>query len=278
MSTFEEKRVGYLQFSPVLGDVRGNVMRAVERLRSRMAHLVVLPELFTSGYLFLSKDEVAKVAEEIPEGFTTRALCDVAALKNMYIVAGLAEQEEDRYYNSAVLVGPRGYIAKYRKVHLFHEEKSFFEPGDIPFCVHDIGFAQVGMLVCFDWIFPEAARSLALKGMDILCHPANLVLPHCPSAMVTRAVENRIFCITANRTGVEERGAKSLTYIGQSQVVSPVGEILVRASRDGEGLDLVGILPELARNKHVLELNHLFRDRRPEMYDLGAEATGKELS
>jgi len=268
MSTFEEKRVGFLQFSPVFGDVRGNVYRAVKQLRARMAHLMVLPELFTSGYLFLSREEVEEVAEEIPEGFTVRALCEAAVLKNQYIVAGMAEQEGGRLYNTAVLVGPHGYVAKYRKVHLFHEEKKFFDPGNIPFEVHDIGFAKVGMLVCFDWIYPEAARTLALKGMDILCHPANLVLAYCPAAMVTRAVENRIFCITANRTGTESRGAKCYTYTGQSQILSPSGELLARAPKDGDSMEVVGILPEIARNKTILEMNHIFDDRRADLYDL----------
>jgi predicted amidohydrolase len=118
-------------------------------------------------------------------------------------VAGLAERRGDRLYNAAVYLGPEGVRAVYRKVYLFDREQESFDPGDEPFRVHRLGQARLGILVCFDWMFPEAARSLALQGADILVHPANLVLPHGPSAMLTRALENGVFTATANRVGLE---------------------------------------------------------------------------
>mgnify|MGYP001480852078 CR=1 FL=1 len=112
------------------------------------------------------------------------------------IVAGLAECDGNALYNSAVVLGSGGVIGKYRKVHLFNTEKKFFQPGNLPLPVFDIGGAKVGIMICFDWRFPETARTLALKGAQIVAHPSNLVLPHCPQSMIVRCLENRIFAVT----------------------------------------------------------------------------------
>src|SRR5919202_6692477 len=121
----------------------------------------------------------------------------------MYLVAGLAELHSERCYNSAVVLGPSGFIGTYRKTHLFFEETLLFAPGDTGFPVWQAGGAKIGVMICFDWFYPEAARTLALKGAEVLCHPSNLVLPYCPDAMVTRCLENHLFSVTANRIGSE---------------------------------------------------------------------------
>jgi predicted amidohydrolase len=106
-----------------------------------------------------------------------------------------------------------------------------------------------------------------LAGAEIICHPANLVLPYCPDAMVTRCLENGVFAITANRIGSELRGGKKrLTYIGQSEVVDPNGRILFRAPRNKETLKMVEINPREARHKTLNRFNHLFLDRRTDVY------------
>lgn len=122
-------------------------------------------------------------------------------------------------------------------------------------------------MICFDWFFPEVARSLALAGAEIIAHPANLILPYCPDAMVTRCIENRVFAITANRIGSEQRGGKRrLTCIGRSEVVDPKGRILRRAPSDKDSLEIVEINPHEARNKKISPRNHLFRDRRTQFF------------
>jgi predicted amidohydrolase len=166
-----------------------------------------------------------------------------------------------------VVVGPGGVLGCYRKTHLFFEETKFFTPGDSGFQVWNIGVAKIGVMVCFDWFYPEAARTLALKGADIICHPSNLVLPHCPDSMVTRCLENRVFSITANRIGSERRGGKRmLTYIGKSEVVTPRGRILKRAPEKREQMGIVEIDPKDARDKALNRYNDLLRDRRPKFY------------
>jgi len=260
-------KVGYYQFDPVFGDVARNLEKVAKKLSSVRCDLMVLPELCASGYQFVSKDEVAALAEPVPGGATTKRLCEVARERSMHIVAGLPERDGTRYYNSAVVVGPKGVIGCYRKTHLFFEETQFFTPGDSGFQVWDIGPATIGVMVCFDWFYPESSRTLALRGADIICHPSNLVLPHCPDAMVTRCLENHVFSITANRIGSEKRGGKKkLTYIGTSEVVSPRGRILHQAPETREKLAIVDINPKEARDKSLNPYNDLLRDRRTALY------------
>ena len=143
----------------------------------------------------------------------------------------------------------------------------FFTPGDSGLHVWDIGKARIGVMICFDWYYPEVARTLVLQGADILCHPSNLVLPNCPDAMITRSLENCVFSLTANRVGQEARGGKlSLTYIGKSELVSPKGNILSRASIDKEELVVLEIDVNEARDKLINSYNDLLKDRRPHLY------------
>lgn len=262
-------KAGVFQFSPRFGDVRSNLDRITAAVAGTDAHLMVLPELCLSGYQFVSMDEVRALSEPVPDGPSVRALSDLARSRRMFIVAGLAERADGRIYNSAVLIGPEGWMGTYRKTHLFFEETLWFSPGDGGFQVWEADGVRLGLMVCLDWIFPEAARSLALAGADIICHPANLVLPYCPDAMVTRSIENRVFTLTANRTGSEFRGGKpALRYIGKSQATGARGEILFRMGGDEEGVRVAEIDPLSARDKRVNEYNDLFGDRRPELYGI----------
>jgi predicted amidohydrolase len=260
-------RTGYFQFDPVFGEVLRNLDVVATRLDVVEADLIVLPELFATGYQFVSKDEVQGLAESVPDGPTTKRLIDLARRRRMTIVAGLPERAGGHCFNSAVVVGPKGFMGCYRKTHLFFEETLFFTPGDSGFQVWDIGSAKVGVMICFDWFYPEAARTLALQGADIIAHPSNLVLPHCPDSMVTRCLENRVFSVTANRIGSESRGGKDrLSFIGMSEVVDPRGRILHRAPREEEDLAIVEIDPREARTKTINSYNDLLRDRRPALY------------
>jgi predicted amidohydrolase len=260
-------KVGYLQFDPVFGEIKRNVDFVSDRLRNVECDLLVLPELFNTGYQIASKEEAVSLSEEIPTGPTMSRLRELATGRKMYLVAGLVERDGGRIFNSAVLVGPSGLVGVYRKTHLFFEETLWFSPGETGFPVFDIGQARIGLMICFDWFYPESARTLALKGADIIAHPSNLVLPHCPEAMITRCLENHVYAVTCNRIGSEERaGKKKLTYIGQSEVVTPSGQVLHRASPDREELGLVDINPHEARQKQITPYNDLLAGRRPQFY------------
>ncbi|MEC4677019.1 MAG: nitrilase-related carbon-nitrogen hydrolase [Nitrospirota bacterium] len=260
-------KAGFLQFSPVFGDTKHNIEAVSRILASVNNGLIVLPELFNTGYQFIAKHEVEALSEEVPSGYTTQRLIELSKKRSVYISAGIAERDGNNLYNSAVLTGPDGFIGTYRKTHLFFEEKLWFSPGDTGFKVWQTPIGNIGMMICFDWFFPESARTLALKGADIIAHPSNLVLPYCPDAMVTRCIENRIFAITANRTGRERRGNKdAMEFIGCSEIVSPNGTILRRATKDAETIIQAEINIDDARNKSLNPLNNIFSDRREDLY------------
>jgi predicted amidohydrolase len=259
--------IGFVQNSPTFGRVKANLDRVTELLESAEADLFVLPELFATGYQFTSRREADRLAERIPDGPTTKRLIALAKHRKCTLVAGLAEKAGRSLFNSAVVVGPKGFVGSYRKAHRFYEETLWFAPGNTGFRVFQVAGATIGVMICFDWFFPESMRALALAGADVVCHPSNLVLPHAPNAMITRCLENRVFAITADRVGSEERGDKErLTYIGSSQIVSPQGEVLVRASTDREEVRVVVIDPKEARRKTINRYNHLFADRRADLY------------
>ena len=265
-------KVGFVQTNPEFGAVEANLSQAKKLWGERKADLLVLPELFNTGYQFQSLAEARNFSEPIPDGPTSRFLMDWAGETGMAIVAGLAERDGKILYNSAVIVGPKGFIGKFRKAHIFDSENNFFQPGDLPFTVFDTGFAKIGIMICFDWRFPETARTLALQGADLIAHPANLVLPHCPQAMITRCLENRVYAVTSDRVGSEKRApGEALKFIGQSQVVDPDGIVLVRASEDREEAHVMEIDLKKARNKRINGHNDLFADRREDLYRVGGK-------
>ena len=262
-------RIGFVQNNPVFGKIEHNLLKIEALINADTADLIVLPELFSTGYHFLNREEALKFSEPIPEGPTTQALISICKTKNTAIIAGIAERDKDRPYNSAVIISPQGYLGKYRKTHLFDSEKNWFDRGDFPLRVFDIDSMRVGIMICFDWRFPEMARTLALDGADLIAHPSNLVLPHCPQAIITRCLENRIFIVTANRVGTEERVANSpLNFIGQSQIVDPDGNILYRASEKKEETKIINLDIKKARNKSINSNDDLFKDRRVDLYRL----------
>ena len=259
-------KCGFYQFNPEFGNPGKNLDTIINTLSKVNADLVVLPELSLSGYLFLEKKEVSEYAEPVP-GPSTEKLSELSKKKDMAIVIGMAEEEGGEYYNSAVLITPDGEIQSYRKNHLFHEEKLFFKKGNNGFPVFTVKGIKVGLLVCFDHMFPESARTLALQGAEIICHPSNLVLTG--KAQITtrsRSIENKVFWILANRYGTENRGEKSLTYSGCSQISDPDGRIMIQAGEFEEGFYSVDIDPDLARDKQVTALCDVFKDRRTDIY------------
>ncbi len=257
-------KIGFVQFAPVLADVAATI-RKIDRLGRLYggADLLVLPELCNSGYNFRSAEQAWAASEEIGDSVFLRYLETLCRQHDFHVVSGFSERDGDHQYNSAVLVGPRGYVGRYRKLHLFMNEKDYFQPGDAGLPVFDIGLCRVGMLVCFDWIFPEAWRVLALQGADVICHPSNLVLPGLAQrAVPIHALTNRVYVVTANRIGSEGE----LAFTGLSTIADPRGELLLQASPSEEEVGLVDIDIGLARDKQITSRNHLFADRRPLEY------------
>jgi len=250
-------RVGFVQINSKLLEVEGNIERAFHLAGRKKTDLLVLPELFNTGYNFRTRREVAKVAEHIPQGPTTESIKEFSRSNQTTVVAGIAERKGNGFYNSAAVVKEGRYVGTYRKVHLFFNEKKFFTPG------HEFQvFGRIGVMICFDWIFPESARTLMLRGAEVIAHPSNLVLPHSPGSMKTRALENHVYVVTADRVGVE----RGLRFIGKSQIVSPRGQILYRASPVSEECFVRDIDLSLARDKSVTPMNNILEDRVPRAY------------
>ena len=257
-------RIGFLQFRPRFGSAADNVETIEARLESTRDATIVLPELCTTGYVFRSRAEAAALAETARGESVTR-LRALARRNRLTLCFGFAERSGRRTYNSAATVLPSGAVHLYRKAHLFDREKLWFDVAPSSFEVVR-GAAPLGVMICFDWFFPEACRALALAGARVILHPSNLVLPWCQTAMVTRCLENRVFAVTCNRVGRESRGGVSLRFTGGSQIVDPSGRVLVRAGTAAEALRVIDIDPRTAADKRVTPRTNLFADRRPALY------------
>jgi predicted amidohydrolase len=260
-------KVAAVQFNPLFGRVDDNINRATELITSARADLYVLPELCFSGYTFTSLDEANSLSEDPQNGHSIGRILELSKRLDSGIVFGFPEKSSEGLYNSCALICPEGNISVYRKIHLFFHEKEFFLSGDKASRLYNFRGCQLGLMVCFDWIFPEMARSLALLGAHLICHPANLVMPFCQAAMITRSLENRVFSITSNRIGQEKRGLYENKFTGQSQLISPRGQILFRASSDKEEICFADIEYSESDNKQVNPLNNLWDDRRPDCYN-----------
>jgi len=269
-------RVAFVQGAPRFGRPEENLERGLSLAAGVEADLVVLPELWSSGYVFSSHAEVESLAEDAARGPTARALHAAARRERRHLVAGFPERHRGRIFNSALLVGPDGVKAVYRKLHLFEREQEWFSAGNLPLAVHRVGPARVGLLICFDWRFPETARALALMGADLIAHPSNLVFANAQAAMLTRSIENRIYTVTANRTGTESRPGGRVRFTGRSQIVDPGGTIVARAGVRETCARAADVDLARSRDKALTPMTHLFRSRRPSFYRrLTAAATSR---
>jgi len=264
-------RIGFAQTEPRFGDVPGNLERAARLLdQAEPFDLLVLPELFSTGYVFRDRAEIDGLAEDAT-GPTIAFLKERAARHGAWLVGGFAERDGEHRFNSAAMAGPDGSVRVYRKIHLFDRETLMFDPGDGAFEAHDITIGghvvRVGMMICFDWFFPESARCLALEGAEILLHPSNLVLSKCQGSMPTRCLENAVFAITSNRVGRDDRGDVEVSFTGKSQITGPQGDVLATAAALGECTRVVEIDVARARDKRITERNDRFRDRQPATYE-----------
>jgi predicted amidohydrolase len=273
-------RVAVAQIDPQIADISGNLDLIERRLRQAAgagAELAVFPECAVSGYVFQSLDEALAVAEPIP-GPASDRIREAAVSLGVWAAVGLLERSGGRVFNTAILAGPNGQLFPYRKTHtLCLGVDRFTTPGDIPYQVHDLPFARVGLLICYDLRFPETARLLALQGAQLILLPTNWPRSSAIQADVftrSRAAENRVFVLAADRVGVE-RGTE---FLGRSQIVAPDGTVLSEASQVEPELLVADIDPALADIKRVVvrpgehEMDAM-ADRRPELYSDLARST-----
>jgi predicted amidohydrolase len=262
-----------MQMDVAIGNVEANRSKIVERLRAAVengAELAIFPECALTGYCFDSLEEAARFAEPI-DGRSSEAISEICRETGAYAVAGFIEQDGSALYNAAMLVGPDGVIGEYRKVHLpFLGVDRFLTPGDQPFRVFDLPFGRIGINICYDASFPEAARALKLLGAELIILPTNWPTGAWRTAefiINARACENHVNFAAVNRCGVE----RGWEFIGRSKVVDYNGDTLAEAPREGEETRIVEVdLQEANKNKIVnvagsYEIDRL-ADRRPEFY------------
>lgn len=280
-----EIRVASIQMEPVVGEKDRNISHSVELIETAAeggARLVVLPELANSGYVFETRIEAFDLAEPVPGGRTCDAWAKVAAEHGLWIVAGIAERDGERLFNSSVLIGPGGHAGTFRKVHLWNEENLFFEPGNLGFPVFQTPIGRIGMFICYDSWFPESYRLCALQGADIICIPTNWVpIPGqdpdreamANVLVMGSAHSNSVFVAAANRVGTE----RGQPFIGQSLIASYTGwPVAGPASATEEQILYADVnLADARRKRNWNEYNQVLRDRRTDVY---AEMLGSRAS
>ena len=246
------------------------IREALHQTHAAGAVLTIFPECAVTGYGFETLAEGAKYAEPIP-GPTTRALQQICGDLGVGCVTGLLEADGERVFNSAVLVDGTGVVGSYRKVHLpYLGIDRFATPGDRPFAVCEFRGLKIGMLICYDIGFPEAARTLGLLGADLILLPTNwppgaeCQIEH---VIPTRAMENLVYVAAVNRIGTE----RGFRFLGGSSICAPSGAKLAKVDGDAPTILYAEIDPAQSRAKRIVRVpnKHIIdriADRRPEMY------------
>ena len=266
----EKFSVALAQISCKPGDKEQNLRKmedAITIAEEKGAALVILPELSLTGYVV--RDLIYGLAEEIP-GPSTRIIERIARKTGMHIVFGMPEKSKKTQatlHNTAVLVGPKGFIGKYRKMYLpthsVFEEKRYFRPGHKA-AVFNSDLGKIGLLICYDIYFPEVTRLARLEGAQLtVCISASPAVRRSYFEILTaaRAVENTTFLAFVNLVGVED----GLQFWGGSRLVGPNGRVLAQAKYDEE--DLVVCEVEYADIKPLETFIPTLKDLRPELFD-----------
>lgn len=259
--------IAVIQYAPQLGALDANLERMRSAILSTAADILVFPELATTGYFFTDAEQVRPLALHVTDD-RFNPLQEAVNRTNRTVIFGFAEADGATLYNSAMLMRPNVQGDVYRKTHLFYKERHVFAPGNTGFRVWELADVQctLGIMICYDWRFPEAARSLALAGADVIVCPSNLVTNVWRLAMPVRALENKVYLAVANRTGREERDGETLSFNGDSTIIDPLGRVMVSASGTADNTVIASVNPASTRDKSFNAINDIFADRRPDMY------------
>lgn len=261
-----EITVATVQMQPALGQMEENLAKMGEFIRriatEQPVDLIIFPELVTTGYEVGPR--FPQMAQRVP-GPAVNLIGQIAADYGVHVAFGLVTKErvESILYNSAVLIGPDGeVIGQYNKIHLRGEERLAFRPG-YRLLHFETDFGAIGLMIGWDLVFPEVARSLVLYGAELLVVLANWEAPHLEEWQVylkARARENAVFIAAANRVGEEP----SYTFFGQSSVIGPTGHIYATVDEPVEGYAVAKLnLNEVRRQR---EESQILQCRQPLAY------------
>jgi predicted amidohydrolase len=263
-------KVALAQISSKRENKKENLKKIEEftiKAKEQAADLVIFPELSLTGYVL--HDQVYELAEVIP-GPSTKKIEDLAKKTGMHIIFGmpeLSEKTEATIFNTAVFVGPKGFIGKFRKMYLpthsVFEEKRYFRPG-YQTVAFNTPIGKIGLFICYDIFFPEVCRLTRLKGAELLvCISASPAVRRGYFEILTaaRALENTAFLAYVNLTGVED----GLQFWGGSRIMSPTGDLIAKAKYDAE--DLVSCEIDYNDIRPAETFIPTLRDLRPELFD-----------
>lgn len=250
-------KIGFLQFNVKFGDKDYNFKKVKELVENVNFDLLVLPELFNTGYPYSDdlnklqemKNSIPLLSENVSSSKSVTFLKSICNQKNSTIVAGIVENKSDKIYNSAVIVNSTGLIGVQRKIHLPPLEESIFTKGT-EIKTFEVNNIKIGVAICFDTWFPEFCRKLMNEGCQILCHPANFGADWSLDIIRTRALENMFYTVTANRTGTHFRG--------ESKIFDKLGNTLAFAEKK-DCIKIVEIDPNDALNKETILCSNLYK-------------------
>jgi len=267
----KEVNVALAQISCKVGDKENNlktIEKTINQAKALGANLIIFPELALTGYV--CKDLVYELAEPVPNGPSHRRITKTTKRQNVHVIFGMIESSAKAagvLHNTAVLVGPKGFIGKYQKMHLpthsVFEEKRYFRPGyQTPVLETDIG--RIGLIICYDIFFPEITRVMRLRGAQlIVCISASPSVRRGFFEILTtaRAMENTVFVIYTNLVGIED----GLQFWGGSRIIAPNGNIMAQAKYDEE--DMITAKINYSDMKQVEAFVPTLRDLRPELFN-----------
>lgn len=278
--------IASIQFQPEFGAVEANLDAMEQLVRKAVemgAALVVLPELANTGYVFNDLAELAAKADFVPGGRSADRLIGLAKELSIHIACGLAERNGERFYNTAMLCGPDGFIGKYRKLHLWNRENLYFQRGDLGLPVFETTIGPVGIAICYDGWFPEVFRTLALAGAQLVCVPTNWVPsahhieseePLANTLVKAAAHSNGIYIAAADRVGTE-RGQR---FIGRSIIVGPSGQVLAgpASAEDPQIILAEAQLGKVESHRSFNQFNNVLGDRRTDVYGADKPSSASE--
>lgn len=257
----KECKVALAQIDLKLGDKKVNLKKtsAMALKAAKLeADVLCLPEYLSTGSIL---EQCKKLAEPIP-GYTVNKLKIIAQENGIHLVASLLENDDDTIFNTAVLIDSKGeLLTKYRKIHLFMDEKKYITHGQ-DHVVVDTTFGKVGLMICYDAVFPEVARRLALQGARIIFMPANWPNPFLPQwklATSARALDNQVWLVASNRIGADNR----FSYFGKSRIVNPYGDAVIECN-DKEAVRVATV--EEKTTEEFKNIVHFLKDRQPKVY------------
>ena len=259
-------KISLIQMRVRDGDVRRNIAEGIIKVReaATRADLIVLPELWTTGY---SVEAIKKYSETLRDGWSIRALKGIAIEHNVYILSSIPLRDGGELYDSAILIGPEGVIGTYRKIHLFrpYDEDKVFSKGRF-IGLFKTPHARIGVAICYDLRFPELFRILAMGGAEIILVPASWGFPRAlqwRTLLRARAVENEVFVAGVNRVGRSVVTGED--YVGGSGIYDPFGYELAHSESSEE---VITAEVDLSLIRKVRKKLPLWEDRRRDLYGM----------